>query len=335
MPKMTPIDERHSPWAWAAREMAERDDWCLQLSETHIAEIEQATIHLKRRATPLEAIQAIDFPLGQLSSLLKEISLLLSDGPGVALLRGLPLTSYTNSDIERIFCGLGAHLGTSVSQSHRGDRLGRVMDIGEGGRYYTVGGALEMHMDPADVVGLLCLRPAITGGESRVASAIAVHDTIEAERPDLMTILKDGFFYSSSNQDRVDGDIPVSEQRIPVFAPVAGKLTCFYLPISVRGAESHGRTLSAVEREALEFVNEVASRPNHCFEMNLLPGDIQFLNNRHILHGRSDYTDATTRAQKREMLRLWLMINHWAPRPPNWNFHGVSDRAAGGIPPRT
>ena len=69
--------------------------------------------------------------------------------------------------------------------------------------------------------------------------------------------------------------------------------------------------------------------------MDLQPGDIQLLNNRRILHGRNDYTDASSMDEKREMLRLWLMASEWPPRPDRWNFHGVADRAAGGIPAGT
>ena len=328
---MKRTEHRH-PWVWSAPEIASRREWQFELTQHDISEIERAVGISRATGISLDAMTTKDFPLPGLAATLAGVGASLREGAGIALIRGLPLDAFQRSDIERIFCGLGTYLGTSVSQSHRGDRLGRVMDIGEPGRYYTVGGALEMHMDPADIVGLLCLRKAIAGGESRVASAIAVHETIAAERPDLLRHLQDGFFYASASQDRVAGDMPVSRERIPVYSEVGGNLACFYLPISIRSAEKHGKPLSLAEREALTLVNEVASRPEHCLEMDLAPGDIQLLNNRRILHGRNDYTDASTSEDKREMLRLWLMADQWPPRPQRWNFHGVSDRAAGGIP---
>jgi len=331
--------ENKRPWVWTAPDIGARTDWQYTFTSSALTEIagalESSKRTGKRAGARLDALEREHFPLPKLSAALANIAACLSDGPGIGLLRGLPLTRYERTDIERIFCGIGTYLGTSVSQSARGDRLGRVMDIGEPGRYYTVGGALEMHMDPTDIVGLLCLRKAVSGGESRVASAVAVHDTIGAERPDLLRCLTTGFYYSSASRDRVAGDVAVSPERIPVFSEVGGTVACFYLPISVRTAERHGKTLSSIEHDALAIVDEIASRPSHCLEMDLQPGDIQLLNNRRILHGRNDYTDASSMDEKREMLRLWLMASEWPPRPDRWNFHGVADRAAGGIPAGT
>ena len=65
--------------------------------------------------------------------------------------------------------------------------------------------------------------------------------------------------------------------------------------------------------------------------MDLEPGDIQFLNNRLIMHGRADYDDASDLERKRLLLRLWLMMPDWPARPPTMNMHASHDRAAGGI----
>ena len=85
----------------------------------------------------LDAMTTKDFPLPGLAATLAGVGASLREGAGIALIRGLPLDAFQRSDIERIFCGLGTYLGTSCSQSHRGDRLGRVIDICEPGRYYS------------------------------------------------------------------------------------------------------------------------------------------------------------------------------------------------------
>ena len=205
---------------------------------------------------------------------------------------------------------------------------------GRAGRYYTVGGALEMHMDPVDVVGLLCLKKAVRGGESRIASSAAVHNAVLEERPDLVRVLRKGFHYTSRQEDKAAGAPPVTPHRVPVFGDIDGRFAAFLLPIAIRNAEKAGAPLSPVEREALEAVGRTAARPDLAFEMDLEPGDMQFLNNRLILHGRADYRDSPDPERKRHMLRLWLMMPGWPPRPETMTMHARHDRAGGGIAPK-
>ena len=48
---------------------------------------------------------------------------------------------------------------------------------------------IEYHCDAADVVGLLCLNKAKTGGKSRIVSSVAVYNEVLRRRPDLIHIL--------------------------------------------------------------------------------------------------------------------------------------------------
>src|SRR5690606_3761251 len=51
-------------------------------------------------------------------------------------------------------------------------------------------------------------------------------------------------------------------------------------------------------------------------DMRIGEGDIQFLNNRVLLHGRLGYEDHDEVARRRYMLRLWLEVPDWPKRPP-------------------
>jgi hypothetical protein len=53
----------------------------------------------------------------------------------------------------------------------------------------------------------------------------------------------------------------------------------------------------------------------------LEPGDLQFLNNRTVLHGRTEFEDDDRLDRKRLMLRLWLAMPDWAPLPDNMKTH--------------
>jgi hypothetical protein len=279
----------------------------------------------------LEDATRADLALPTLGPRLAELGRALGGGRGFVLIRGAPVAGRSADENALMYWAIGAQLGVAVSQSAAGDRLGHVVDRGAGDseRYYTRGGALEFHMDPVDVVGLLCLRQARSGGASRIASALAVHNAILAERPDLLALLYRGFH----NSRRGHGET-TSPARVPVFAEGGHGLECYLLPITIRQAAEEGYPLTRAEQEALDYVAAVADRPALRLDMDFREGDIQFLNNRTVLHARTDYVDDPDPARKRHLLRLWLMMPDWPPRAAAMNFHGRVDRTGGGVRPR-
>lgn len=316
---------------WTGSDFTGRDDWIFRLSDAALADIDRAVAAVKARGGALDDVTSADFDLPSLAGELAEIKRILGAGRGFVLIKGLADAGYTEDDLGIAFWGIGTHIGTGVSQSWRGDRLGHVRDIGETDRYYTAGGALEMHMDPTDVVGLLCVRTSASGGLSRIASTLAVHNIILGERPEMMETLYEGFVYSRRQSDLGDA-APLTDHRIPVFAELDGSTVCHFLPMAIRNAaDSHGVAMTETEREALALVNEVAQRPGVFLDMDFAHGDIQFLNNRITLHGRTDYTDSDDPTLKRHLLRLWLMVDSWPALPENLRMHGPVDRAGGGV----
>lgn len=282
------------------------------------------------RGRNLDEVRRAELQVPRLAERLGAVALELQKGHGFALMRGLPANDLPSEIVEIIYWVLGAQLGIGVSQSAAGDRLGRVYDRGTGDkeRYYTRGGPLEFHVDPVDVVGLLCMRPAISGGASRIVSAGAVHNTILAERPDLLRVLYQGFH----NSRRGHGERKPSH-RVPVFARVDASLECYLLPQTIRQATEEGYPLSEPEKDALDYFAEVANRPGLYLDMNFGVGDVQFLNNRTILHSRTDYQDHPEPEKKRMLLRLWLMMPEWPARPASMQMHSNVDRAGGGVRP--
>ena len=77
---------------------------------------------------------------------------------------------------------------------------------------------------------------------------------------------------------------------------------------------------------------EVCKRPGIYYDMNLMPGEIQFLNNRAAFHARTDYEDFDAWEKRRYMLRLWLMMPGWAALPADQRYLEDEDRGGGGIP---
>ena len=60
----------------------------------------------------------------------------------------------------------------------------------------------------------------------------------------------------------------------------------------------------------------LADDPTNHVTMELLPGDMQFINNYHVLHGRTAYEDDRASGSIRHLKRLWLETTVLTSRPP-------------------
>ena len=75
----------------------------------------------------------------------------------------------------------------------------------------------------------------------------------------------------------------------------------------------------------------MADDPDNHVLMELRPGDIQFINNFHVLHGRTAYEDDRACGQIRHLKRLWLETTVLTSRPPyftNRRSHWEQNRSA-------
>jgi hypothetical protein len=324
------------PLAWNGSDFARRDDWIMRLDEGHIAELETAARAVTARRLGFREITVADFPLPRLGPALVALRPELRSGRGFVLVKGLSVSRYEPEMLRRIYVGMGTHLGIPVSQSYRGDYLGEVKDYREPGneRPYRRGGAIDMHRDPCDIVGLLCYRKAKSGGLSRVTSAAAVWNVFVAERPDLVPALLEGFRLYVTQDDRNTAS-PVTPTRIPVLTlDPDGILHCtFIAELAQWAVEKAGEPWPQNGPEAIALFREIANREGIFLDMAIEPGDIQFLNNRTTIHGRTDYEEWPEPERQRIMFRLWLMCPDW-PQPKtavNRVMFGKTDRADGGV----
>jgi hypothetical protein len=259
----------------------------------------------------------------------------LRDGCGVALLRGFPVEGISGKELAARYWVLGTAFGWGVSQNRRGDYLGDVIDLSDQQqslRPFQNGGELLMHRDPVDIVGLLCVRHAKAGGISRIASALRIHDLMLAECPDLLARLYEGFVYHRLDEDR-GATAEFTPHKVPVYArDAAGSVCCFFIPGPIERAGRNGYPIDARGRAALDTFVAMGTRDGVAFDMDLRPGDLQFLSNRTVLHGRTDYEDHAELQRRRYMMRLWLMAPEWPALDPHQRFLEEEDRYGGGIP---
>jgi hypothetical protein len=187
-----------SPAAWRGSALAARDDWRVRLDAAQVAELEAAQRAAEATGTPTGELTADDVPLPTLAAKIARWRGELKDGRGFLLVSGLPVARWSEPQAERAFWCLGLHLGRPGAQNAAGDLLGHVTDLGEDVtdphvRLYRTAADIAYHCDAADVVGLLCLRPARRGGLSRIVSSVSVYAELLRRRPELVPRLYEPF----------------------------------------------------------------------------------------------------------------------------------------------
>jgi hypothetical protein len=253
----------------------------------------------------------------------------LAEGRGFVLIRNFPIEELDAESIERAYFALGWQLGRPVSQDGQGTLLGHVRDRGVARtspaiRRYATNERQDFHTDGADIIGLLCLQRARSGGESRIASAAAVYNEILRRDPRAIDVLYEPMYWDR-NDEQGAGESPYF--ALPVLSDVDGRPRFFYIGWYIRDAQRHVGVppLTADQRNAMHLIEEIANDPAFYVEMDFHPGDVQLLNNSVILHSREAYEDEPDPARRRHLLRLWLAAHE---------FSAVDDTLRGGIPAR-
>lgn len=301
--------------------MAKSDRWIRVLGDEQTAEIDRGLTRFKARGLRWQAADEATFPLDGLAELLTDIRNELEDGTGVVRLSGLPVERYDLDELHAIWGAIGNHIGTPVSQSLLGERQMLIHDTGkEAGNYgeltdhdnfrsararaFSTAG-LRFHTDRCDVVGLLCVRQAIKGGHSDVASAVTVHNEMLRRRPELVEALYQPYPRSRFGEEATDESI---WYPLPVFAMESGRFSTHYSRTYIEAAQINPDVprLTPDQHEAMDVLGEIAAEVS--LEMTFAPGDIQFLNNHVIYHARGSYEDAPVPDEGRLLVRQWLSM---------------------------
>ena len=312
-----PVDD---PSAWIGAELAKHPErWIYRFSGQDLAEIQAAVSEVRARGLPIEDIGRADFPLPGLGPRLDRFRREVVHGRGFVLLRGLTVEGQPVSVSATAYWGIGTYFGNARSQNSRGHLLGHVRSEGLSAsnpnvRHYQTSERQTFHVDSCDVVGLLCLKTAKRGGESKITSSMTVYNRMLAERPDLLALL-----FSPLPVDR-RGEVPEGAKPyfdMPVFNEHLGYLSAFYMRPNIETAQRfpEARRLTETEIEAIDYLDALADDPELRLDMVLEPGDIQFLHNHTVLHDRTAFEDYPEKERRRHLLRLWLAAPDARPLP--------------------
>lgn len=259
--------------AWLARDLVEHDDWAWRYTDD--------------------------------PALFDRVRAELCTGRGVVLLHGLPVDGLGDAAAERLAVDVARRIGDVVPQGSNGELVRHVRDIGADpnaptSKSYMHKEKLSFHADPTDVVGLLCLRQAKSGGRSAVLNTVAVHDEIVRTHPELADLLYQPWWH-----DARDG---TCQQRPLYTRDERGRLSAAwgldYLRSAQRGTDVPAFT--PAQSALVDLLDALTNDPRFAYTMDLRKGDLQLLNNHVTMHNRTAYVDHPEPERRRHLIRVWL-----------------------------
>lgn len=308
------------PAVWYGPDMKANTDWLHVLTPGDCAEVEAAMRPLVDSEADIAHLTRADFPLPTLGPKLARICAEVIDGRGFALLRGLPVEHWSIRESAMAYFGIGCHFGHARSQNGKGHVLGHVRDLGRdavndpSARIYQTRERQTYHTDSCDIVALLCLKTAQSGGASALVSSMTIYKEMYERRPDLLPLL-----FDAMGTDR-RGEIPAGENPwhdIPVYNWHDGHLSALYARRYIESARRFPElpALSPAQIEALDLFDSLAEDPDINLQMEFQPGDMQWVHNHTMLHDRTAFVDWPEPDRKRHLLRLWLAVPGARPLP--------------------
>jgi len=126
---------------------------------------------------------------------------------------------------------------------------------------------------------------------------------------------------------------------VPGFTAHQGRLFVRFIPQYILASQRHpdAPVLSPTARAAIARMSEMANDPDFNVTMDLRPGEMQFINNYHVLHGRTAYEDDPEHGHKRHLKRLWLATYALSDRPGHFKAlgrsHWEAKRSVSTLPP--
>ncbi len=286
------------PAAWSPDDLRNVASWSYRITDKDADELAAGVAVVRKAGVAAVDVTRESFPLGGFGEVLRDVRHELMDGRGLVMMQNFPLDRFDREQTAIAYIGLGSWLGATMSQNKHGHILGHVKDLG--GDYsdpttrgYMTRSEMRFHTDACDYVGLLCLNASKSGGASRIASSVTVHNRMLASRPDLVKVLTEDFYRSRSGEVS-SGDLPYFKQ--PIFSFTEG----YFSATGVGAVIDKAQQLPGVpkftpaQKEAVEVYRQTVEES--ALDIDFRRGDIQFLNNFVMLHTRREYEDGRSRS---------------------------------------
>jgi alpha-ketoglutarate-dependent taurine dioxygenase len=300
-----------APRAWHGPDLSE-DDFKIIFPGQCLDELEAIVAEQRKAPVPTLVLEPQHFKMDACRALLTGVRQRLDAGLGFIIFDRLPVERWSKQEVIDVYWLLASLIEVPVAQEWKGTMIYDVRWDGQGystdTRTALTPEGLDMHNDssmgeaPANYVCLLCLKTARSGGMSSLASAYAAHNHFLRDHPQLLPRLYQPFY-----RDKQEYQAPDASNWYPIFAPEGGGLRIrFNARVIRRGYQKTGQVLDRDGAAAVEIMHNFLTDPAHRHDFWMEPGQIQILNNRSIVHGRTPYDDFAEPERRRHLVRLWL-----------------------------
>ena len=301
-----------SSLAWTAAELRSDRNWIYETTLLERRELSRILDALRLKQVPEEDIACLNGVSSAFGVMVEKVQQQLFVDRGIILIRGLCQEGIDLSGLRRICLALGRCIGDVAAQNSDGDLIRCVTDLGHKGfsddnraRGHRGRARMFPHSDSADIVGLLSVRDAKSGGANIFCSSAAIYNDIASTRPEYLEVLTRGFHFDLSGKSETNQDY--SDARVSVFSVQHGSFSCSFNKSRIElGMKKAGVEISDLERVAINHLQELALSEVLALQMYLRPGDVILLNNHYTLHAREGYEDWTEPLRKRLLLRFWI-----------------------------
>ena len=312
-----PKTKKAEPGRWDRADFVANDRWRVSIPPTVLEEFLIASAALSTSGTNWLNYRPGLIRLPELEVLGKLLQTELLYGTGVTLLRGLNPELLGEEQARLFLVLLSTHFAEII------DSYGRLYDVIDRGLSYKenavpvsqTNAATTFHTDSSalntmpDMVGMLCLRQAKSGGESLFRNVVDVHEKMRRARPDLLAKLYEDYVRDIVTPGTERTYENLWANRIPIFSyrRFSEALSFRYMRYWIEtGHQKAGLPLDSESMKALDYLDSLLEDAEQVVEFFLKPGDILLINNHTIAHNRRDYEDYEEPSKHRLMVRIWL-----------------------------
>ncbi|KAL1843462.1 hypothetical protein VTJ49DRAFT_1572 [Mycothermus thermophilus] len=228
-------------------------------------------------------------------------------------------------EIFVVFAGLASHVSSRRGRQSGGQMITHIVDLSVPGGHVLpapfANRSLPFHTDPAaDILAMFVVQPSLSGGHGFFSPVATVYNKLVTHRPDLLhELAAPNWPFAGPGA----GHQAVIRRPVMFLGPASGAPEMlFSRGALIRSASSAASMpcLTPAQNAALDAVH-FAARDAAC-RVEYTAGDVLFVNNRRVLHGRESFHDgpqlsgSSSGGLKRHMLRLWLQDEEYAGIPP-------------------
>jgi hypothetical protein len=295
-------------------ELQHRSQWRIEVP----AGLEQDLATLRQwadtRAAPIDELELDGLVLPRIQALAAQIHQEIASGSGVAWITGVDETDPLM--LRLLLVAIGLCIGRPVGA------YGRLYDVKDSGRSYIdepipvsqTRSSTGVHTDSSNkgicprFVALLCIQPAVKGGNSRISSALQAHEVLRRDHPRALGQLYRHYMRDLVTPGSIRNRETIQANAFPIFSPPPDPAFRYMRYWIERGHREAGEALTPETLSAFDLLDGALNHPDHVVHFRMERGHMMFCDNTIIAHDRDAYAPSV--GPPRWLCHLWLQPEH-------------------------